>query len=104
MPWYKCIGYRGHVGSGKSNEVAFYAFADDAWDVLERYLRIMPGVKSSSYRYPDIFPIKDEKEVRSLEEKITEEGRISLEKAMQTWYYPNIEGCPKWLDSQLEPD
>ena len=89
--WYKVEVYRGHQGRGYSSPVQAYIFANDAAGVLERYKK-MPGVKRSIRIrpfFPNILPLPLT-EALGLERRIIEEGRISLNKARRSWYYPEI--------------
>lgn len=76
---------RGHEGARKQKELTAYLFAENPVEVRDRIIE-MPAVRG---RYKSIRRISDDQAMR-LEKRIVDEGRITLEKARETWYYPDI--------------
>jgi len=91
MGWYKVTAYRAHVGAGRTSPVTAYIYEKDIVNVLKRYKK-MQGIKRNLLQtktFPDISQLSPE-DSRTLEGRITSEGRINLNKAKKRWYYPEF--------------
>ena len=81
--WYSINCELGHQGSGRGRETTNYAYANDAAEAFQIYLR-MPGVKRG--KTPNIQPLSKQ-EARNLEQRILVTINVSLNQAKKSGFF-----------------
>ena len=78
MTWYKCLGYQGHYGAGREEEVVVFVRADNMVRALKRYNQV-PTIKKlrRGNKIPSINEAQD-KEITLLEE---------IRRKKDIWFY-----------------
>lgn len=90
--WYKVETFIAHVGAGRRDTRNVYIYAENVQEVLSRYHK-MPGIKRDFSRHKNCMPSMREmsdEEASDLEKAISSEGRKSLTKSKDTWYYEKL--------------
>ena len=83
MKWYKCLGYIGHIGAGRREEILVYVKAKDIVDALKVYNNVPKiQVARRGMRMPNII-VAEESDIRMIEEKEKRQNR-------RFWFYFQI--------------